>query len=73
MSRCACRLVAFEAVLCEEVVCFPVFFAITERSEMGLYDVSLLDFSIAMMVTSFHVCRMILIFCDYVVCVGEIS
>ena len=41
------------------VVSFPVFFSITERSEMGLYDVhmfmSLLGFGIWIMFASFHV------------------
>ena len=41
------------------VVSSPVFFAITERSEMGLYDVpmfmSLFGFGIGMMFASFHV------------------
>ena len=41
------------------VVSFPVFFAITERSEMDLYDVpmfmSLFGFGIGMMFVSFHV------------------
>ena len=41
------------------VVSSPVFFSITERSEMGLYDVpmfmSLFGFGIGMMFASFHV------------------
>ena len=59
-------MVAFEAMLhgdgwdvvCD-VVSSPVFFGITERSEMGLYDVpmfmSLFGFAIGMMFSSFHV------------------
>ena len=62
-------MVAFEAKLCGDVwdlfvmyvsnVFSSVFFAITERSEMGLYDVpmfmSLFGFGICMMFASFHV------------------
>ena len=40
------------------VVSSPVFFSITDRSKMGLYDVSimmsLLGFGIGMMFASFH-------------------
>ena len=47
---------------------FSSVFAITERSEMGLYDVpmfmSLFGFGIGMMFTSFHVWGMMLLFCD---------
>ena len=58
-------MVAFEAMLCVMVFvmygssAFPSGFAITERSEMGLYDVtmfmSLFGFGIGMMFASFHV------------------
>ena len=45
---------------------FSSIFAITERSEMGLYDVpmfiSLLGFGISMMFTHFHVCGMMSLF-----------
>ena len=62
-------MVAFEAMMCG-MVCGMVFvmygssvfssvFAITKRSEMGLYDVpmfmSLIGFGIGMMFFSFHV------------------
>ena len=47
---------------------FSSVFAITERSEMGLYDVpmfmSLFGFGIGIMFASFHVCGMILSFSD---------
>ena len=59
-------MVAFEAMLCGmwfvmygSSVFSSVFFSITERSEMGLYDVpmfmSLFGFGIGMMFASFHV------------------
>ena len=58
MLCCACRMVSFEAILCGDSV-FSSVFAITERSEMGLYDVpmlmSLFGFGIGMMFASFHV------------------
>ena len=45
-------------------------FAMTERSEMGLYDVSmfmsLFDFRIGMMFASFHALGMMLLFSDMV-------
>ena len=47
---------------------FSSVFSITERSEMGVYDVpmfmSLLGFGIGIMLASFHVCGMMLLFSD---------
>ena len=70
MKCCACRVVAFEVKPCCVEMCGMLFvmygsivfssvFAITERSEMGLYDVSmfmsLFGFGIGMIFASFHV------------------
>ena len=65
--RCACRVVALEAMLRGDVwhvacdvweQCLLQCFANTERSEMGLYEVtmfmSLFGFAIVMMIASFH-------------------
>ena len=47
---------------------FSRIFAINERNEMGLYDVhnfmSLLGFGISMIFASFHMCGIMLLFCD---------
>ena len=59
LKPCCVEMCGMLFVIYGSSVFSSVFFAITERSEMGLYDVpmfmSLFDFGIGMMFASFHV------------------
>ena len=61
-----CTRVAWVCLLlCKEDGSSPVFFVITERRDMGLYEVplsmSLLGFGMGTMLTNFHMCGMMLV------------
>ena len=56
-------------LLCYEEGCSPVFLAITERRDMGLYEVplsmTLLGFGMGTMLANFHMCGIMLVFSPY--------